>query len=77
MNIFGQNINATQLNKANSEWQNGYGTQSDGMDTNSNNEPAYRITRSAKSIVIYFSRSGSTELVATKIAQETSLTFWK
>lgn len=71
MNIFGQNTNATQLNKANSEWQNGYGTQSDGMDTNSNNEPAYRITRSAKSIVIYFSRSGSTELVATKIAQET------
>lgn len=70
--IDGQPIKAPQLIKSNSEWQNGYGTKSDGQDTNSQNQPTRKLTKDANSIIIYFSRSGSTELLASKVAQRTN-----
>ncbi|KRN98871.1 flavodoxin family protein [Companilactobacillus kimchiensis] len=66
-----QPIKATQLGRSDSAWRNGYGMPSDGKDTNSQNQPTRKLTKNAKSIIIYFSRSGSTELLASKIAQET------
>lgn len=69
--IAGQPINAVQLSKSNSAWQNGANTVSDGKDTNSRNRPTLQLTKNAKSIIIYFSRSGSTELLASQIAQRT------
>ncbi|MDV7718711.1 flavodoxin [Pediococcus ethanolidurans] len=70
--IDGNPIYAPQLTKLNSEWRNGYGTKSDGQDTNSENQPTRKLTKSAKNLIIYFSRSGSTELLASKIAKETN-----
>jgi len=70
--IDGQSITATQLGRSNSEWRNGYGMPSDGKDTNSKNTPTRKLTKNAKSIIIYFSRSGSTELLASKIAAKTN-----
>lgn len=70
--IDGQSIQAYQLGKTDRAWQNGYGTQSDGQDTNGQNQPARKLTTDAKSIIIYFSRSGSTELLASKIARATN-----
>jgi len=70
--INGQSITATQLGRSNSEWRNGYGMPSDGKDTNSKNAPTRKLTKNAKSIIIYFSRSGSTELLASKIAANTN-----
>lgn len=70
--IAGQSISAPQLSKNDREWQNGYGTRSDGQDTNSQNKPTRKITKTAKSLIIYFSRSGSTELLASKIANQTN-----
>ncbi|MCJ8185975.1 flavodoxin family protein [Lactiplantibacillus pentosus] len=70
--IVNQPISAPQLQKSNSAWRNGYGTRSDGADTNSRNTPTRRLTADAKSIIIYFSRSGSTELLASKVAQRTN-----
>ncbi|WP_125565390.1 flavodoxin [Companilactobacillus insicii] len=67
-----QKIMAYQLGKTGIEWANGAGTPSDGMDTNKNNQPICKLTDSAKSIIIYFSRSGSTELLASKIEKETN-----
>ncbi|KRN28698.1 flavodoxin [Lactobacillus selangorensis] len=69
--IAGQPIRANQLTRSDSTWQNGYGTPSDGNDTNSQNKPTRKLTKDAKSIIIYFSRSGSTELLASKIAKQT------
>lgn len=70
--IDGQSINAPQLSKSDGDWQNGAGTKSDGKDTNSTNTPTRKLTKDAKSIIIYYSRSGSTELLASKIAQRTN-----
>lgn len=69
--IDGQSITANQLTRSNIEWRNGYGTPSDGNDTNSQNTPTRKLTKDAKSIIIYFSRSGSTELLASKVAEQT------
>lgn len=69
--INGQPITAYQLGKSANDWQNGYGTKSDGADTNFQNHPTRRLTPNAKSLIIYFSRSGSTELLASKVAQAT------
>lgn len=69
--IDGQIIKAFQLGRSNGEWRNGYGMQSDGKDTNSSNQPTRKLTKVAKSIIIYFSRSGSTELLAGKLAKLT------
>lgn len=69
--INGQVITANQLGKRNSEWRNGAGTVSDGQDTNSQNQPAKKLTKTAQSIIIYFSRSGSTEILANKIEELT------
>lgn len=52
--INGQSITATQLGRSNSEWRNGYGMPSDGKDTNSKNTPTRKLTKNAKSIIIYF-----------------------
>lgn len=70
--IAGQPIEAPQLARNNQQWRNGYGTTSDGQDTNRQNQPTRQLTEDAKSIIIYFSRSGSTELLASKIAQQTN-----
>lgn len=60
-------INAPQVGLSDDDWNNSLGTVSDGQDTNSEN-PAMRIlTDDTDSIVIYFSRSGSTELLASKV----------
>lgn len=67
--IDGQPIHAPQLGKDDKQWRNGYGTKSDGKDTNSENRPTRRIKKDAKRIIIYFSRSGSTELLASKVAK--------
>ena len=69
--IAGQPIQAPQLGMSATQWRNGYGVSSDGQDTNSKNEPTRLLTKSATEIVIYFSRSGSTELLAAKIAKIT------
>ncbi len=60
-----------QLGKPDSAWQNGSGTPSDGKDTNAQRRPTRQLTNSAKQIIIYFSRSGSTEMLADKIAADT------
>lgn len=60
-----------QLAKSDAEWGHGRGTPSDGKDTNSSVAPTRKLTPSAKELIIYFSRSGSTELLAQKIARAT------
>ncbi|MBF8970008.1 flavodoxin [Streptococcus sp. NLN76] len=60
-------IVAPQLGLSDEEWDNSRGTVSDGQDTNANQEPTRILTQDADSIIIYFSRSGSTELLASKI----------
>lgn len=69
--IAGQPISAPQLGMPAVQWRNGYGVPSDGRDTNSQNQPTRQLTTHARSIIIYFSRSGSTELLAAKIAKLT------
>lgn len=68
--IAGKPIRANQLQRG-ATWRNGYGTPSDGKDTNAESGPVRRLTKNAKSIIIYWSRSGSTELLASKIADQT------
>ncbi|WP_285299637.1 flavodoxin family protein [Lactiplantibacillus plantarum] len=53
----------------NTQLPKGRGAISDGKDTNLNEAPTRLITKNAKTLVIYFSRSGNTEYQA-KIAQE-------
>lgn len=70
--IAGKPIRANQLLRKNdSKWDGGYGTPSDGKDTNSVNKPTRVHTKKAKSLIIYWSRSGSTELLASKVAKLT------
>lgn len=69
--IAGHEIVAPQLGRSAMQWRHGYGTDSDGQDTNSKYEPTRVLTPTAKSIIIYFSRSGSTELLAAKLANRT------
>lgn len=69
--INGKAIRANQLLR-NSNWNGGYGTPSDGKDTNRDHGATRKITKKAKSLIIYWSRSGSTELLASKIAKKTN-----
>lgn len=69
--IDGQPIKAYQLGKSEMAWQHGANTMSDNQDTNSRNKPTRRLTTAADSLIIYFSRSGSTELLASKVAKQT------
>lgn len=69
--IVGKEIRANQIMRRGYDWENGYGTPSDGYDTNLDSSPVRKITKSAKSIIVFWSRSGSTELLASKIAQAT------
>jgi len=69
--IAGQPITAFQLGKTARDWANGYGTPSDGRDTNGQQNPVRQLTPDADSLIIYFSRSGSTELLASQVAQAT------
>ena len=69
--IAGHEIVAPQLGRSTMQWQRGSGTDSDGQDTNSKYAPTRILTSIAKSIIIYFSRSGSTELLAAKLADRT------
>lgn len=50
----------------------GRGAISDGKDTNANEVPTKILSDSAKSIVIYFSRSGHTEELAKEISETTN-----
>ncbi|GEO68199.1 flavodoxin [Levilactobacillus acidifarinae] len=69
--LAGQPIKAFQLGRSAREWQHGYGTPSDGADTNQQHQPTWQLTPTAKQLIIYFSRSGSTELVASQLAAAT------
>ncbi|MGT2637834.1 flavodoxin family protein [Streptococcus ratti] len=60
-------IVAPQIGLSDEEWNNSRGTVSDGQDTNSKQKPTRILTSDAQSIIIYFSRSGSTELLASKV----------
>lgn len=70
--IDGEDIRANQLQRRGYNWENGYGTPSDGEDTNSEGQAIRKLTKDAKSIIIFWSRSGSTKLLASKIARETN-----
>ena len=61
-----------QVGLSDAEWNNSRGTVSDGKDTNSKQEPTRILSEDADSLIVYFSRSGSTELLASKIQG----TFW-
>lgn len=50
----------------------GRGAISDGKDTNANEVSTKKLSNSAKSIVIYFSRSGHTEELAKEISETTN-----
>ena len=60
-------IAAPQVGLSDEEWNNSRGTVSDGEDTNSEQEPTRILSEDADSLIVYFSRSGSTELLASKI----------
>lgn len=64
-------IQAPQVGLSDSEWNQSRGTVSDGKDTNSENAPTRILTADAKSLIVYFSRSGSTELLASKVQART------
>lgn len=66
------NPSIPQLGLSDDEWDSGRDTTSDGADTNANTEPTRQLSSKASSIVIYFSRSGSTQLLAQEIAETTS-----
>ncbi|GHV99392.1 flavodoxin [Lactobacillus nasalidis] len=68
--IANQEIRANQLLRRGSKWAGGYGTPSDGDDTNKGSQPVRVHTKNAKSLIIYWSRSGSTELLASKLADK-------
>lgn len=69
--INGEDIRANQLERRGYDWKNGYGTPSDGQDTNRDGQPVRKLTKDAKSIIIFWSCSGSTKLLASKVACET------
>lgn len=69
--IAGHPIVAPQLGRSALSWRHGYGTDSDGHDTNAYFAPTRVLTKDTKSLIIYFSRSGSTELLAAKLAKQT------
>lgn len=69
--IDGQPIRANQLLRRGYNWEQGYGTPSDGHDTNAEGTPIRKLTKDARSIIIFWSRSGSTKLLASKIAKLT------
>ena len=69
--INGEDIRANQLERRGYDLENGYGTPSDGQDTNRDGQPVRKLTKDAKSIIIFWSRSGSTKLLASKIVRET------
>ncbi|MGT2925666.1 flavodoxin family protein [Streptococcus cuniculipharyngis] len=54
-------IAAPQVGLSDEEWNNSRGTVSDGEDTNSEQEPTRILSEDADSLIVYFSRSGSTE----------------
>ncbi|MGT2846844.1 flavodoxin [Streptococcus massiliensis] len=66
------NPSIPQLGLSDDEWDSGRDMTSDGADTNANTEPTRQLSSEASSIVIYFSRSGSTQLLAQEIAETTS-----
>ena len=60
-------IAAPQVGLSDEEWNHSRGTVSDGKDTNSEQAPTRILSEDADSLIVYFSRSGSTELLASKI----------
>lgn len=70
--LAGTDVYANQLQRKNASWGGGKYTPSDGQDTNLDHAPIRKLTATAKSLVIYWSRSGSTELLASKIVAATT-----
>lgn len=68
--ILGKNIRANQLMRKGYDWDEGAGSPSDGQDTNLIQGPVRKLTQNAKILIIYWSRSGSTELLASKILEQ-------
>jgi flavodoxin len=66
--IAGKKIRANQLLRRGYDWRQGYGTPSDGHDTSSEHAPVKRLTADEHALIVFWSRSGSTELLASKIA---------
>lgn len=64
-------IRANQLERKGYSWGNGYNTPSDGANTNADQHPVRRLTATANRIIIFWSRSGSTKLLASQIADQT------
>lgn len=64
-------IKAPQVGLSDRKWNQSLGARSDGKDTNSKNAPTRILTKNAKSLIVYFSRSGSTELLASKVQART------
>ncbi len=66
--FLGKKVRANQLlRKNNFKWEGGRYTVSDGADTNSKSKPLKKFTPREKQIIIFWSRSGSTEFLASKI----------
>lgn len=68
----GKDIRANQIQRRGFTWQNGYGTPSDGHDTSLGQKPVRKLTKDAKSIIIFWSRSGSTAVLASQIERITN-----
>lgn len=68
--ILGKDIRANQLMRKGYDWDEGAGSPSDGQDTNALQGPVRKKTANATSLIIYWSRSGSTELLASKILKQ-------
>lgn len=60
-------IKAPQVGLSDREWNNSRGTISDGHDTNADSGPTRIMSNPTTALVVYFSRSGSTELLAAKV----------
>ncbi len=67
-NFLGKKVRANQLLRKNDlEWEGGRYTVSDGADTNSESEALRKFTPGQKQLIVFWSRSGSTELLASKL----------
>lgn len=67
-NFLGKKVYANQLlRKNNFKWEGGRYSVSDGADTNGESESLRKFTPNTDQIIIYWSRSGSTEFLASKI----------
>lgn len=55
--INGEDIRANQLERRGYDWENGYGTPSDGQDTNRDGQPVRKLTKDTNFSKVLFSSS--------------------